>query len=234
MTNEAVLPHILHKVRQGTLDELYAAIGYGGTTAAKTVAQVQDELQRLGRLQAERIASAAKTTAESMVIPGFTGGGGKTPKHSDSGIIVEGLGNCLVKFSKCCSPVPGDPVIGFITRGYGVSVHRQDCPNADPDRRKPGEEDRWVRVSWVEGGLPNYKTNLELSAKDRDGIALDVAMVLSTAKVKVTALSARSMADGYAVVHIELEVKDKEELASITNKLNNIQGVYQVVRATGK
>ena len=130
---------------------------------------------------AERIASAAKTTAESMVIPGFTGGGGKTPKHSDSGIIVEGLGNCLVKFSKCCSPVPGDPVIGFITRGYGVSVHRQDCPNADPDRRKPGEEDRWVRVSWVEGGLPNYKTNLELSAKDRDGIALDVAMVLSAA-----------------------------------------------------
>ena len=234
VTNEAVLPHILHKVRQGTLDELYAAIGYGGTTAAKTVAQVQDELQRLGRLQAERIASAAKTTAESMVIPGFTGGSGKTPKHSDSGIIVEGLGNCLVKFSKCCSPVPGDPVIGFITRGYGVSVHRQDCPNADPDRRKPGEEDRWVRVSWVEGGLPNYKTNLELSAKDRDGIALDVAMVLSAAKVKVTALSARSMADGYAVVHIELEVKDKEELASITNKLNNIQGVYQVVRATGK
>ena len=234
VTNEAVLPHILHKVRQGTLDELYAAIGYGGTTASKTVAQVQDELQRLGRLQAERIASAAKTTAESMVIPGFTGGGGKTPKHSDSGIIVEGLGNCLVKFSKCCSPVPGDPVIGFITRGYGVSVHRQDCPNADPDRRKPGEEDRWVRVSWVEGGLPNYKTNLELSAKDRDGIALDVAMVLSAAKVKVTALSARSMADGYAVVHIELEVKDKEELASITNKLNNIQGVYQVVRATGK
>ncbi len=234
VTNEAVLSHILHKVRHGTLDELYAAIGYGGTTAAKTVAQVQDELQRLGRLQAERIASAAKTTAESMVIPGFTGGGGKTPKHSDSGIIVEGLGNCLVKFSKCCSPVPGDPVIGFITRGYGVSVHRQDCPNADPDRRKPGEEDRWVRVSWVEGGLPNYKTNLELSAKDRDGIALDVAMVLSAAKVKVTALSARSMADGYAVVHIELEVKDKEELASITNKLNNIQGVYQVVRATGK
>ena len=91
-----------------------------------------------------------------------------------------------------------------------------------------------MRVSWVEGGLPNYKTNLELSAKDRDGIALDVAMVLSAAKVKVTALSARSMADGYAVVHIELEVKDKEELASITNKLNNIQGVYQVVRATGK
>ncbi len=234
VTNEAVLPHILHKVRQGTLDELYAAIGYGGTTASKTVAQVQDELQRLGRLQAERIASAAKTTAESMVIPGFTGGGGKTPKHSDSGIIVEGLGNCLVKFSKCCSPVPGDPVVGFITRGYGVSVHRQDCPNADPDRRKPGEEDRWVRVSWVEGGLPNYKTNLELSAKDRDGIALDVAMVLSAAKVKVTALYARSMSDGYAIVHIELEVRDKEELSSIINKLNNIQGVYQVVRATGK
>ena len=196
ITAEEALPHILRKVRFGTLDELYASIGYGGPPAPKAVARAKDELLRLGRLQAEKAAAAAKTTAESVIVPGvsnqveeaaLTG----SNKHTDSGIIVEGLGNCLVKFAKCCTPVPGDPVVGFITRGYGVSVHRQDCPNADPGKRKPEEADRWVKVSWVSSKLPNYKTALELSAKDRDGLTIDLAMALSAAKVKVTALSAR-------------------------------------------
>ena len=237
ITAPEVLPSILHKVRFGTLDELYASIGYGGTTAVKAVARIRDEMLRLGRIQAEKAAAAAKTTAESVIVPASNQ---EVPvlkgsnKHSDSGIIVEGLGNCLVKFAKCCTPVPGDPVVGFITRGYGVSVHRQDCPNAAPDKRKPEEAARWVKVSWVEGSLPSYQTSLELSAKDRDGLTLDVAMALSTAKVKVSALSARSMPDGYASVSVVLEVKDKDELSSVINKLNNIQGVYHVARSTGK
>ena len=238
ITAPEVLPSILHKVRFGTLDEMYASIGYGGTTANKCVTRIRDEMLRLGRLQAEKAAAATKTTSESAFIPGSS-----APlhpplkgsnKHSDSGIIVEGLGNCLVKFAKCCTPVPGDPVIGFITRGYGVSVHRSDCPNAALEKRKPEEADRWIKVSWLEGNLPNYKTSLELSAKDRDGLTLDVAMALSAAKVKVTTLSARSMPDGYAGINVVLEVKDKTELSGVINKLNNIQGVYQVARSNGK
>ncbi|MCI8303903.1 MAG: bifunctional (p)ppGpp synthetase/guanosine-3',5'-bis(diphosphate) 3'-pyrophosphohydrolase, partial [Lawsonibacter sp.] len=241
ITSDEVLSHLLHKLRCGTLDELYASIGYGGTTAAKSVARIRDELQRLGRFQAEKAAMAARTTAESVIMPGSAAGtptaentGPVSSRHSDSGIIVEGLGNCLVKFAKCCTPVPGDPVIGFITRGYGVSVHRQDCPNAAPERRKPEEADRWVKVSWVDSKLPTYKTSLELSAKDRDNLTLDVAMALSTAKVKVSALSARAMPDGYAVISMVVEVKDKGELEGVINKLNNISGVYQVARAAGK
>ena len=238
VTAEDALPSILKKVRFGTLDELYATIGYGGTTAVKMVAKVKDELLRLGRLQAEKAAAAAKTTAESVIVPAVAPpvpeAGQTKPKHSDSGIIVEGLGNCLVKFAKCCTPVPGDPVIGFITRGYGVSVHRADCPNAAPDKRKPDEADRWVKVSWVDSSLPTYKTALELSAKDRDGLTIDIAMALSAAKVKVTALSARSQPDGHATVNIVVEVKDKTELSNVVNKLNNIQGVYHVARASGK
>ena len=238
VTAEDALPAILKKVRFGTLDELYAAIGYGGTTAVKMVAKVKDELLRLGRLQAEKAAAAAKTTAERVIVPAVAPpvpeAGQTRPKHSDSGIIVEGLGNCLVKFAKCCTPVPGDPVIGFITRGYGVSVHRADCPNAAPDKRKPDEADRWVKVSWVDSSLPTYKTALELSAKDRDGLTIDIAMALSAAKVKVPALSARSLPDGHATVNIVVEVKDKTELSNVVNKLNNIQGVYHVARASGK
>ena len=239
ITAEDVLPSILRKVRFGTLDELYASIGYGGTTAVKSVARIKDELLRLGRLKAEKAAASSRTTAESVIVPGTAAPVDVSQlkgsnKHTDSGIIVEGLGNCLVKFAKCCTPVPGDPVIGFITRGYGVSVHRAYCPNAAPENRKPEEAARWVRVSWVDSKLPNYRTALEVASKDRDNLTLDVAMALSAAKVKVTALSARSMPDGHAILRIEVEVRDKEELASVINKLNNIQGVYHVARMTGK
>ncbi|MBQ8801141.1 MAG: bifunctional (p)ppGpp synthetase/guanosine-3',5'-bis(diphosphate) 3'-pyrophosphohydrolase, partial [Clostridium sp.] len=237
--DEDVLPHILKKCRVGTMDELYATIGYGGTTALKAVARVKDELLRLDRLAAEKAAAANKTTAESVLVPGVSNiqpesGAVKNPKKTDSGIVVAGLGNCTVKFAKCCTPVPGDPVIGFITRGYGVSVHRSDCPNAIETKRKPDELDRWVQCSWVESNLPHYKTSLEVSSKDRDGLTVDVAMALSACKVKVTALSARSMPDGYAIMNMTLEVKNKEELATVINKLNNIQGVYQVTRTGGK
>ena len=235
ITAEDVLPFILKKVRFGTLDELYAAIGYGGMSAQKAVVRVKDEMARLNRLHAEQ-AAAEREMPDDSIYPA-TGNPPPAPmkngKKDQSGIIVEGIDNCLVKFAKCCTPVPGDPVVGFITRGFGVSVHRCDCPNADPARRKPEEAGRWVQVRWAEGELASYRTSLEMSAKDRDGLTLDVAMVLSAAKVKTTSLSARSMPDGYANVNIVLEVKNQSELTAVINKLGQIQGVYQVKRAAG-
>ena len=234
ITAEDVLPFVLKKARFGTLDELYAAIGYGGMSAQKAVVRIKDEIARLGRVQAEQ--QAAERAAQEAIHPA-TGAASAPPpragRKSESGIIVEGLDNCLVKFAKCCTPVPGDPVVGFITRGFGVSVHRQDCPNAAAERRKPEEAGRWIRVSWAAGELASYQTSLEISAKDRDGLTLDVAMALSAAKVKTTGLSARSMPDGYASVNIVLEVKNQEELSAVINKLGQIQGVYQVKRAAG-
>ena len=239
ITAEDVLPHVLHKVRFNSLDEMYASIGYGGTTAAKAVSKIRDEMLRLGRLKAEKAAAAGKSLEDSVIVPGSAqtapapGPSGK-PRHSDSGIIVEGLGNCMVKFAKCCTPVPGDPVIGFITRGYGVSVHRKDCPNVALSQSKPEEADRWINIAWAEDGLPTYKTALELSAKDRSGLTLDLAMALSSAQVKVSSLSARSLPDGHAAVNLVVEVKDLKELNGVINKLNNIQGVYYVARSSGK
>ena len=239
ITAEDVLPHVLHKVRFNSLDEMYASIGYGGTTAAKAVSKIRDEMLRLGRLKAEKAAAAGKSLEDSVIVPGSAqaapapGPSGK-PRHSDSGIIVEGLGNCMVKFAKCCTPVPGDPVIGFITRGYGVSVHRKDCPNVALSQSKPEEADRWINIAWAEDGLPTYKTALELSAKDRGGLTLDLAMALSSAQVKVSSLSARSLPDGHAAVNLVVEVKDLKELNGVINKLNNIQGVYYVARSSGK
>ena len=231
ITTEDVLPHILKKVRFNSLDEMYAAIGYGGIPSGKAVNRIREEVLRLDR-QAK---AAQRLLPEVVEKPAEQPQPKPAPKsqHSEAGIIVEGVGNCLIKFAKCCTPVPGDPVVGFITRGYGVSVHRCDCPNADPAHRKEEENGRWVKVTWGEGTLPGYKTSLELSAKDRDGLTLDIAMALSSAKVKLTSLSARSLPDGYASVTLALEVKDTHELTSVINKLNQISGVYQVKRATG-
>jgi len=236
ITTEDVLPSILKKVRFGALDELYAAIGYGGMTAQKSVNRIKEEMTRLGRVKAAE-AKAVQMAQESM-IPATSSDNkqaqtAKQPKHSESGIVVEGLGNCLIKFAKCCTPVPGDPVVGFITRGFGVSVHRADCPNAIAGCRNPEEKDRWVKVSWVESDQTSYTTALELSGKDRDGLTLDVAMVLSAAKIKVTNLSARSLPDGYAAIFVALEVKDRTELIGLINKLSQVHGIYQVKRTTG-
>ncbi len=231
ITAEDMLPHLLKKVGAGTLDDLYAAVGYGGMTAQKAVNRIREELARLNKDRNEK-AMAEKLAAEgtasiqpSIVKP--------SPSRSESGIIVEGLDNCLVKFAKCCTPVPGDPVVGFITRGFGVSVHRADCPNADPARRKPEEAGRWVKVAWVDSEQASYQTSLEISAKDRDALALDVTMALTAAKVKVQSFAARSLPDGYAMVSIVLEVRDRNELAAVINKLGTIQGVFQVKRTTG-
>ncbi len=236
ITAEDVLPYILKKVRFGTMDELYAAIGYGGMSAQKAVVRVKDEMLRLNR-QAGQTAAMEKAVQQAQPIYPASAGMSPVPvkvgKHDQSGIVVEGIDNCLVKFARCCTPVPGDPVVGFITRGFGVSVHRADCPNAAPERRKPEEAGRWIPVSWATGELASYRTSLDMSAKDRDGLTLDVAMALSTMKAKTTNLSARSLPDGYAAIHVVLEVKDQSELVAIINKLSQIQGVYEVKRTTG-
>ena len=238
ITSEEMLPLVLKKVRFGTLDELYAAIGYGGMSAQKAVVRIQDELRRVEREREIKLKTAsAMPTATESIIPAQSRNEppvkAPVPRHSDSGIVVEGVDNCLVKFAKCCTPVPGDPVVGFITRGFGVSVHRADCPNADPARRKPEEEGRWIKVSWLEGEQGTYATSLTISAKDRDCLTLDVATILSANKVKVTNLQAKSLPDGFAAVSIVLEVKDQSQLATVINKLSQIQGVYQVKRTAG-
>ena len=226
---------LLRRVRFGALDELYAAIGYGGMSAQKAVGRMKEELTRLGRLERQRAEAESLRTASATgeaIYPAGKGAQSK-PRHSENGIIVEGIENCMVKFSKCCTPVPGDPVVGFITKGYGVSIHRQDCPNAEPTRRKPEEQGRWVKVSWAVTEDAHFRTSLEISAKDRDGLALDVAMALSAQKVRLNNISARSQPDGYAMVNLELSVKDKAELSAVVNKLSAVPGVFLVRRAGG-
>ena len=231
ITAEDVLPFILRKVRFGTLDELYAAIGYGGMSAQKAVVRVKDEMARLDRLHAEQSAAAQEpihpSTSNPPTVP-IRGG-----KTSQSGIIVEGIDNCLVKFAKCCTPVPGDPVVGFITRGFGVSVHRADCPNAVSGMSHQQEKDRWIKVAWDPESLNTYKTSLDLIAKDRHGLAMAVTTVMATAKINILGMTVNVLPDGYTKINLVVEVRTQSEVTTIMNKLNQVRGVYQVSRVSG-
>ena len=236
LMEEDVLPQVLKKVKYGSLDDLYAAIGYGGTTAQKAVIRVRDEILRLSKLQKEQAAQQEMLErGEGLHVASNPAVPIPAPKstHTKNGIIVEGLDNCLVKFAKCCTPVPGDPVVGFITRGYGISVHRQDCPNADPARRKPEERGRWVTVSWGDTSQEAYQTSLEITAKDRQNLFLDVAAALSAAQVKVNSLSAKGTPDGFAVITALLQVHSREEINAVMRKINGVNGVMTVNRSKG-
>ncbi|MBQ5566402.1 MAG: bifunctional (p)ppGpp synthetase/guanosine-3',5'-bis(diphosphate) 3'-pyrophosphohydrolase, partial [Oscillospiraceae bacterium] len=217
---------MLKKTPYATMDDMYAAIGYGGFSAQKAVNRIHEEINRLSKQhQAERAAASADKDSSKPAVPKRT--------KSEQGIVVEGLSNCLVKFSKCCTPVPGDKIIGFITRGYGVSVHRCDCPNAAPSRRKPEEYGRWIRVTWGEDVKESYPTSLDIYAKDRINLVLDVSAALSTTQTRVNAINASTTPDGFALIHLNISVSDSQHLASVMRKLHQISGVMKVDRPAG-
>ena len=223
---------LLKKVAYPTLDDLYAAIGYGGFTAQKAVSRIQGELQRRQQQRQQE-----QMLAEAVAEPKEDPKPADTPKQpkavkSEQGIIVEGLDNCLVKFSKCCTPVPGDDIVGFITRGYGVSVHRADCPNASEEKRKE-QPDRWIHVSWGTDTNDSYPTTIEAVCKDRLNLLLDISSALSTTKTFVLGLNTRSTEDGFAIIRIEIQIKDGTQLSTLMNKLHQISGVLQVNRPVG-
>ena len=240
LTAENMLPHILEKVRFNSLEEMYAAIGYGGASAQKCANRAREELVHQDRQQAERLAAeraereaaeGAKEATPAALDSGVAKAGNR--KHSVSGVIVSGMTECMVKFAKCCTPVPGDPIVGFITRGFGVSVHRADCPNAVNGMSHEQEKDRWIKVAWDPESLNTYKTSLDLIAKDRHGLAMDVTTVMATAKINILGMTVNVLPDGYTKINLVVEVRTQSEVTTIMNKLNQVRGVYQVSRVSG-
>ena len=231
------LPVLLKKVAYPTLEDLYAAIGYGGFTAQKAVSRIQGELQRRQQQRQQEQLLLEAATEEKKEEPAKAPDAAKQQKQpkavkSEQGIIVEGLDNCLVKFSKCCTPVPGDDIVGFITRGYGVSVHRADCPNASAEKRAE-QPNRWIRVSWGTDTNDSYPTTIEAVCKDRLNLLLDMSAALSSTKTFVLGLNTRSTEDGFAIIRVEVRIKDGTQLNNLMNKLHQISGVLKVTRPVG-
>jgi GTP pyrophosphokinase len=208
--------HVLRKLSFATIDDLYGAIGYGGITASRAVNRVRDELIRMNRLQPE------KNTVERVM---------HNIRHhqpNSSGVIVDGLDNCLIKFARCCAPVPGDEIIGFVTKGFGVSIHRTDCPNATSDTEK--DKGRWTRSEWANDEKSTYSTGLRVMCKDREGLTPDVFAALVSLKIPMPNYSARVLDDGRCIITLVAKVHDVIELGELIGKIRRISGVSEVTR----
>lgn len=220
ITAEDVLPFILKKVRFGTLDELYAAIGYGGITLTKVINKVKDDVGRLRR-QREIAEHQNHPHVEQQ----------RRTTRSSTGVVVEGIDNCLVKFARCCTPIPGDEIIGFVTRGYGVSIHRRDCVNVHVAE----DPDRWVKAWWDEDQVTadragRFSTGLQISTRSRIGVLNDVTTIFAVCKINVHEISARDLNDGYGVINAMVDVAGVHQLDNLISRLRSIKGVVDVTR----
>ena len=218
VTGDELRPTLLKKTGFGNLDDMYAAIGYGGLTAVKAVGRIRDDVNKALKAQtAEKLPqSPLRLSPDSEAV--------RQNRHAVNGVIVEDIDSCMIKFAKCCTPVPGDAIVGFITKGFGVSVHRADCPNAK-NRNDPSQAGRWVRVRWANQEEQPFETTLELDCITRDGLVLDVAQALTTARVRVKELSGKDLPGGRSNITIRFEVKNTAELEAIRAKLLNIRDV---------
>lgn len=201
-----------------TWDDMYAAIGYGGLTAAKAVGRIRDDIARAVKAQTtdKNNQNPLRMRPDSDAV--------LKNRHAVNGVIVEDIDSCMIKFAKCCTPVPGDPIVGFITKGFGVSIHRADCPNAH-QREDPKQAARWVRVRWAAQEEQPFDTTLELDCLTRDGLLLDVATVMTTARVRVKELYGKDLPDGRSIFTVRFQVKDVAELEAIRKKLLAIRDV---------
>ena len=213
-----VSPQLLKKLAFDSWENMYAAIGYGGLTAVKAVGRIRDDINKAVKAQAgeKQQYNPLRTTPDNPAA--------KRNRHAVNGVIVEDIDSCMIKFAKCCTPVPGDAITGFITKGFGVSVHRADCPNA-AHRDEPIQAARWVRVRWANLDDQPFETTLELDCLTRDGLLLDLATTMTTNRIRVKELNGKDLPDGHSVFTVRFEVKDLAELESIRNKLLNIRDV---------
>ncbi len=211
-------PHLLKKLSFGEWDDMYAAIGYGGLTATKAVGRIRDDITKALRAQTgeKDIHNPLRMKPDSEAV--------LRNRHAVNGVIVEDIDSCMIKFAKCCTPVPGDAIAGFITKGFGVSVHRADCPNA-ANRDDPRQASRWVRVRWATQEEQPFETTLELDCITRDGLLLDVATVMTASRVRVKELLGKDLPGGRSMFTVRFEVKNVAELEHIRKKLLNIRDV---------
>ena len=212
---DGFMAEIARRQRLNTAEEMYAALGYGGLQLSRLMGKIKDEYAKMRAAQPR---------------PAVLGDIPLRQHKGTDGVVVEGIDNCLVKFAKCCSPLPGDEIVGFITRGFGVSIHKKDCENAQASMANPENRERWVNAHWEEQVQENYKATLEMVAMDRDGLVGDVAVALGELRVPIYALTARSADNGRASMSATLGISSTEHLNSVVAKLRKVKDMITVTR----
>ena len=203
------------KKKYNSFDEFYAAIGYGGLQIAKIMPRLREEYQK-----------TYTTGIEDIKVPQAP-----AKRHkANSGVVIEGTDDVLIKFSNCCNPLPGDDIIGYITRGYGVSIHKCSCTNVPKDISKTEEPNRWVACHWEDEIEEAFRSTLQITAIDRRGLLADVTILLSNMHIFIHTLNSRELSEGKAVMIATIDVMGKNHLRGVISKLSDIKGVEEVKR----
>ena len=201
------------------VDEFYAAIGYGGIQFSRLMPGVKDEYNKNWR--EDKPDKALKTIPAKRTT-------------SSNGVIVEGIDNCLINMARCCSPLPGEEIVGFITRGHGLSIHKRNCINVPEDLEHCAEPERWIKAHWDENIKVESQATLDVYAIDRDGVVLDITSQLMNMHVKVHSINARPINDGNCLTTMTLAINSKEHLENVVKSIRKIEGIYHIERSVLK
>ena len=204
-----------HRMHCADSDDFFAAIGYGGITLSRIMPRIREEYNKR--------AAAMKPPVIEAVVP-------EARNHSSEGVVVDGIDNCLIKLSKCCTPLPGDDIIGFITRGHGVSIHKRDCNNVPRDISKCSEPERWIPAHWDNVRTERFVSALQVSAIDRDGLVVDILTAVQGMRVPVHSINARQARGGNCIATLSVSAESVEHLRSIIARLEKLPGVFSVER----
>ncbi len=205
----------LDRYKYNSVDDMYASIGFGAISAAKILARLLEEYKKEHKEE-----DLEKTISELANKKTIT-------KPSKTGVVVEGIDNCLVKLSKCCNPLPGDQIIGYITKGRGVSVHRTDCVNV---KELISEDNRIIDVYWANEAKSHYSVEITVYANDRQGLLSDVIKEVTSAKFNILGVNTKTTKERIAIIEVTLELENLDELNKVINTLKRIESVYEVKR----
>ncbi len=211
----SILEMVCERMHYNHIDDLYGAIGYGGTTAQKVANKVKDIALKMQKEKEKEI----------KIIPV------QKRRTASGGVVVEGIDNCLVKFAKCCTPLPGDYICGFITKGYGVSIHKIDCPNARDGMEKA--PDRWLKAHWdANAGSSAFTASIRLETRESIGVMAAVASAMADMKVSINSISAKThnTEKDLGIISMSFEVRDVEHLNVIISRLKKVRDVLEITR----
>ena len=212
---EKYIEELSRKLKFSAPDEFYAAIGYGGLLLSKIVIRIkEDQNKRNAAAKAVNVVPKNQTRRSK----------------SSEGVIIEGIDNCLIKLSKCCNPLPGEDIIGFITRGHGVSIHKRDCNNVPRIISEAAEPERWINAYWDNNAKENFISTLQAMFINRDGVVIDVMNAINNMRVPVHSINAKETKDGNCTVIVTVSAESIEHLKSIIARIEKISGAYHVER----
>ena len=218
--NEEYLDAILKRLSLKSLEDMYNAIGYGGILTIQVVPKIKEKYFKDQKEETEK----KKTEIERLEeMPNKK----KEVKKSDTGIVVKGIEDILVRFAKCCTPVPGDNIIGYITRGRGVTIHRSDCENFE---KTDESKNRFIEVAWANNNNTAYTASVQVVSHDRKGLLSEITMMMHELDMAMSGINAKIDKNGIAIVNITIEISDIEELNKLMKRLKNLEDIIEVKR----